>query len=69
MLEDIIIIKFKLADKTPANLIEITELFIYYKRVAFSAHSYTSSSCLIRITESLYYFVKNLKDAADYKND
>jgi len=31
MLEDITAIEFELAGKTPANLIEIADLFIYYK--------------------------------------
>ena len=31
MLEDITIMKFKLINKISANLIEIADLFIYYK--------------------------------------
>ncbi len=69
MLKDIIIIKSELINEISANLIEITELFIYYKQVAFSIHSYASLLYLIHISKSLYYSIKNLKDTADYKNN
>ncbi len=69
MLEDIIIIKFKLTDKISANLIKIAGLLIYYKQVTFSAYSYTSLLCLIHITKSSYYSAKNLKDTVNYKNN
>ncbi len=69
MLEDIIIIESKLTDEISANLIEIIELFVHYKQVTFSTYSYTSLLYLIHITKSLYYFIKNLKDAVNYKND
>ncbi len=69
MLKDIITIKSELADEIPINFIEIAGLFIHYKRVTFSAYSYTSLLYLVHITESLYYFIKNLKDVVNYKND
>ncbi len=69
MLKDIIIIEFELTDEISANLIEIADLLVYYKQVAFSAHSYTSLSRLIYITKSSYYSVKNLKDAVNYENN
>ncbi len=69
MLEDITAIKFKLADEISANLIKIADLFIYYKRVAFSIHSYTSLLRLIHIIKSLYYSAKNLKDIINYENN
>ncbi len=69
MLKDITAIEFKLTGKMPANLIEITDLSIYYKQVTFSTYSYTSLSHLICITKSLYYSIKNLKDVVNYKNN
>ena len=59
----------ELADKIPAEHIEITDLSFRHKYTAFSAPSYVSLTQLIYTAESSSYKVKNLKDAANYEND
>ena len=69
MLEDIKRMTAELTDKIPVKCIEIAGLLFRHKYTAFSAPSYLPLIQLIYTAESLSYKVKNLKDAANYKND
>ena len=59
----------ELIGKTPAKCIEITGLLFRHKYTAFSVPPYTLSIQLIYMAEPPSYKAKNLKDAANYKND
>ena len=59
----------ELIDKTSAEYIEITGLSFRHKYTAFSASLYIFLMQLIYIAELLFYKVKNLKNAVNYKND
>ena len=69
MLKDIKRMTTELADKTPIECIEITGLLFRYKYTASSVPSYALLIQLIYTAELSSYKVKNLKDAANYKND
>ena len=59
----------ELADKMPAECIEITDLLFRYKYTAFSASLYAFLTWLIYTAEPSFYEVKNLKNAVNYEND
>ena len=59
----------ELTDKVPVKCIEISGLLFRYKYIAFSASSYTPLMQLIYTAEPPSYKAKNLKNAANYKND
>ena len=69
MLKDIERMTAELADKIPAECIEITGLLFRHKHTAFSAPSYAPLIQLIYTAESSSYEAKNLKNAVNYKND
>ena len=69
MLKDIKRMTAELADKIPAECIEISGLSFRHRYIAFSAPSYILLMRLIYMTEPLFYEAKNLKDAVNYKND
>ena len=69
MLEDIKRMTAELADKMPAEHIEITGLPFRHKHAVSSAPSYTPLIQLIYTAESPSYKAKNLKDAVNYEND
>ena len=66
MLKDIKRITAELTDKMPIKYIEIAGLSFRYKYTAFSTSSYASLIQLIYMTKSLFYEVKNLKNAVNY---
>ena len=68
MLKDIKRMITELADKMPAEHIEIAGLLFRHKHTAFSAPSYVPLIRLIYTTELPSYEAKNLKDAANYEN-
>ena len=69
MLKDIKRMTAELADKMPAEYIEITGLSFRHKHAAFSAPSYVPLIQLVYTAEPPSYKVKNLKDAVNYEND
>ena len=69
MLKDIKRMTAELADKMPAEYIEITGLSFRHKHTAFSVPSYVPLMRLIYTAELPSYKVKNLKDAVNYKNE
>ena len=68
MLKDIKRMTAELADKTPAECIEIAGLLFRHKCAAFSVPSYAPSIQLIYTAELPSYKVKNLKNAVNYEN-
>ena len=58
----------ELADKMPAECIEIAGLSFRHKCAAFSVSLYVSSIWLIYMAELSFYEAKNLKDAVNYEN-
>ena len=68
MLKDIKRITAELADKMPAECIEITGLLFRHKYTAFSAPSYVSLTQLIYTAELPSYKAKNLKNTVNYEN-
>ena len=69
MLKDIKRMTAELTDKISAECIEITGLLFRHKYAAFSAPLYVLLIWLIYTAELLFYEVKNLKNAVNYKND
>ena len=68
MLKNIKKMTAELTGKMPAEYIEITGLLFWHKCTAFSVPLYAPLMWLIYTAELPSYKVKNLKDAANYKN-
>ena len=69
MFKDIKRMTAELTDKMPTEYIEIIDLLFRHKYAASSVPSYISLMQLIYTAELFFYKVKNLKNAANYKND